>query len=146
MGCLFKSQLKLERPLLTTPKYCRLPPHYFLSPNSICFFHSIYCNLYYLDIYIFTLYYQFSSVTRSYLTLCDSMDCSTPDLPVHHQLPELAQTHVHRVSDAIQPSYPVIPFSSHLQSFPTSGSFHMSQLFTSGGQVLEFQLQHESFQ
>ena len=45
--------------------------------------------------------YQFSSVTQSCPTLCDPMDCSTPGLPVHHQLPELTQTHVHRVSEAI---------------------------------------------
>ena len=49
---------------------------------------------------------QFSSVTQSCLTLCDPMDCSTPGLPVHHQLPEFAQTHVHWVGDAIQPSQP----------------------------------------
>ena len=47
------------------------------------------------------LFFQFSSVTQSCSTLCDPMDSSTPCLPVHHQLPELAQTHVHRVSDAI---------------------------------------------
>ena len=51
--------------------------------------------------------FQFSSVARSYLTLCDPMDCSTPGFPVHHQLPELTQTHVHRVSNAIQPSHPL---------------------------------------
>ena len=89
---------------------------------------------------------QFSSVTQSCLTLCDPMDCSTPGLPVHHQLPEFNQTHVHWVGDAIQPSHPVVPFSSCPQSFPDSGSFQMSQLFASGGQVLEFQLQHQSFQ
>ena len=50
---------------------------------------------------------QFSSVTQSCPTLCDPMDCSMPGFPVHHQLPELAQTHVHRVSDAIQPSHPL---------------------------------------
>ena len=49
---------------------------------------------------------QFSSVAQSCPTLCDPMDCSTPGLPVHHQLPEFTQTHVHRVSDAIQPSHP----------------------------------------
>ena len=53
---------------------------------------------------------QFSSVTQSCPTLCDSMNCSMPGLPVHHQLPEFTQTHVHRVSDAIQPSHPL---SSH---------------------------------
>ena len=50
---------------------------------------------------------QFSSVTQSCLTLCDPMNRSTPGLPVHHQLPEFTQTHVHRVGDAIQPSYPL---------------------------------------
>ena len=51
---------------------------------------------------------QFSSVTQSCQTLCDSMNCSTPGLPVYHQLPEFTQTHVHRVSDAIQPSHPLL--------------------------------------
>ena len=50
---------------------------------------------------------QFSSVTLSCPTLCDPMDCSTPGLPLHHQLPEFTQTHVHGVSDAIQPSHPL---------------------------------------
>ena len=62
------------------------------------------------------------------------MNCSTPGLPVHHQLTEFTQTHIHQVSDAIQPSYPVVPFSSCLQSLPASGSFPMSQLFAWGGQ------------
>ena len=64
------------------------------------------------------------------------MDCSLPGFAVHHQLPELIQTHVHRVNDAIQPSQPVVPFSSCLQSFPASGSFHMSPFFASGGQSI----------
>ena len=50
---------------------------------------------------------SFSSVTQSCLTLCDPMNCSMPGLPVHHQLPEFTHTHVHRVSDAIQPSHPL---------------------------------------
>ena len=50
---------------------------------------------------------QLSSVTQSCLTLCDPMNCSPPGLPVHHQLPEFTQTHVHRVGDAIQPSHPL---------------------------------------
>ena len=50
---------------------------------------------------------RFSSVAQSCPTLCDPMDCSTPGLPVHHQLPELAQTHVHLVGDGIQPSHPL---------------------------------------
>ena len=70
-----------------------------------------------------------SSVAQSCPTLCDPMDCSTPGLPVHHQLPELTQTHIHRVSDAIQPSHPLfVPFSSCPLSLPASESFPMSQL------------------
>ena len=68
---------------------------------------------------------------------CNPMDCSMPGFPVHHELSELAQTYVCWVSDAIQPSHPlVVPFSSCPQSFPPSGSFLMSQLFTSGGQSI----------
>ena len=52
---------------------------------------------------------QFSSVPQSCPTLCDPMNRSTPHLPVHHQLPEFTQTHVHRVRDAIQPSHPLLP-------------------------------------
>ena len=90
---------------------------------------------------------QFSSVNQSYLTLCNPMDCSTPGLPVHHQLPEFTQTHVHSVSDAIQPSHPL--------SSPSPPTFNLSQhqgLFrwvSSSHQmakVLEFQLHHQSFQ
>ena len=79
---------------------------------------------------------QFSSVAQSCLTLCDPVDCSMPGLPVHHQLPEFTQTHVHWVGDAIQPSHPLIPFSSCLQSFPASGSFPISQFFPSGAQSI----------
>ena len=80
--------------------------------------------------------YQFNSVTQSCPTLCDPMNRSTPGLPVHHQLPEFTQTRVHRISDAIQPFHPLIPFSSCLQSFPASGSFPMSQFFASGSQSI----------
>ena len=90
---------------------------------------------------------QFSSVAQLYLTLCDPMDCSTPGLPVHHQLLELTQTHVHWVSDAIQ--------WSHLLSSPSSPTFNLSQpqglskwvsTLHQMAKVLEFQLQHQSFQ
>ena len=85
---------------------------------------------------------QFSSVAQLCPTLCDTMNRNTPGLPVHHQLPEFTQTHVHWVSDAIQPSHPLSspsllpPIPPCLQSFPTSGSFPMSQLFASGGQSI----------
>ena len=62
---------------------------------------------------------QFSSVAQLCPTLCDPMDCSTPGLPVHHQLPEFTQIHVHRVGDAIQPSHPL--------SSPSPPTFNLSQ-------------------
>ena len=87
---------------------------------------------------------QFSSISQSCPTLCDPMDCSTPGFPAHHQLLELAQTHVHRVGDAIQPSHPLVPFSPCLQSFPESGSFQWVSSSHQAAKVLE--LQHQSFQ
>ena len=85
--------------------------------------------------YILDVTKEFSSLTQSCLTLCDPMNCSTPGLPIHHQLPESTQTHIRRVGDAVQPSHPLsFPFSSCPQSFPASGSFQISQLFASGGQ------------
>ena len=90
---------------------------------------------------------QFSSVAQSCPALCSPMNCSTTGLPAHYQLPELAQTHVHQVSDTIQPSHPL--------SSPSSPTFNLSQhqdLFQrvsfshQVAKVLEFQLQHQSFQ
>ena len=74
---------------------------------------------------------QFSSVTQSCPTLCDPMNCSTPGLPVHHQLPEFTQTHVHRVSDAIQPSHPsrplllLPPIPPSIRVFSNEPTLHM---------------------
>ena len=83
-------------------------------------------------------------VAKSYLTFCDPMDCSTPGFPVFHYLPEFSQIHVHQVSDNHPTiSSSVTPFSPCPQFFPASGSFPVSQLFASGGKVLE--LQHQSF-
>ena len=72
-----------------------------------------------------------SSVAQSCPTLCDPMNCSTPGLPVHHQLPEFTQTHVHRISDAIQPSYPLLspfppaPNPSQLRGFSSESTLRM---------------------
>ena len=90
---------------------------------------------------------QFSSVAQSCPTIYDPMNCSMPGLPVHHQLPEFTQTHVHRVSDAIQPSHP-LSSPSPLAPNPTQ---HQSlfQWVNSSHEVakaLEFQLSHHSFQ
>ena len=90
---------------------------------------------------------QFSSVTQSCLTLCDPMNYSTPGLPVHHHLPGFTQTHVHWVGDAIQPSHPLsspfppAPNPSHHQSL-----FQWVNPSHEVAKVLEFQLQHQSFQ
>ena len=77
---------------------------------------------------------QFSSVAQSCPTLCDPMDCSTPGFPVYHQLLEPAQT---MSIESVMPSNhlisSVIPFSSHLQSFPATGSFQMKRFFSPGG-------------
>ena len=79
---------------------------------------------------------RFSSVVQSCLTLYDPMDRSMPGFPVCYQLPELSQTHVHRVGDDIQPSHSLSSLFSHFQSIPASGAFPMSQFFASGGQSI----------
>ena len=91
--------------------------------------------------YIYISSVQFSSVSQSCPTICDPMNCSTPGLPVHHQLPEFKQTHVHWVNDAIQPSRPLsspsppAPNPSQHQSlFQWVNSLHEV------AKVLEFQL------
>ena len=78
-------------------------------------------RFYYRCIFI-SVFIQFSSVAQSCLTLCDRMNYSMPGFPVHHHLPESSQTHIHWVSDAIQPSRSL---SSHLKLTLTSGPLHM---------------------
>ena len=90
---------------------------------------------------------QFSSVTQLYLTLWDPMNHSTPGLPVHHQLPESTQTHVHWVSDAIQPSHPLLsPSPPALNLSQHQGLFKWVSSSHQVVKVLEFQLQHQSYQ
>ena len=125
---------KFSKPLLLITCYCNntFQPYLMLIPSLISSgFSSV----------------QFSSVAQSCLTLCDPMGHSTPGLPVHHQLLEPTQTHVHWVGDAIQPSRPLsspslpaLNLSQHQGLFKwVSSSHHMAK-------VLEFQLQHQSFQ
>ena len=88
---------------------------------------------------------QFSSVSQSCLTLCNPMDCSTPVLPVHHQLLEFTQTHVHWVGDAIQPSRPLSsPSPPTLNLSQHQGLFQWVSSFNQVAKLLE--LQHQSFQ
>ena len=97
--------------------------------------------------YFFQILYQFSSVSQSCLNPCDPRDCRTPGSPVHHQLPEPSQTHVHWVGDAIQPSHPLsspsppaFTLSQHQDIFQWVSYYHQV------AKVLEFQLQPQSFQ
>ena len=96
---------------------------------------------------IIVILVQFSSVAQSCPTLCDPMNRSTPGLPVHHQLPESTQTHVHWVGDAIQPFHPLfspsppaLNLSQHQGLFQSVSSLHQVVKY------LQFQLQNESFQ
>ena len=90
---------------------------------------------------------QFSSVTQSCPTLCNPMNRSAPGLPVHHQFSEFTQTHVHRVGDAILPSHPRLSPSPPAPS-PSQhqGLFQWVSSSHQVAKVLEFQLQHQSFQ
>ena len=87
---------------------------------------------------------QFSSVAQSCPTFCDPMDCSMRGFPVHHQLLEPTQTHIHYVGDAIQPSHPVIPFSPAFYLSQHQGLFQGVSSSYQVAKVLE--LQHQSFQ
>ena len=93
------------------------------------------------------MWFQLSSVAQSSPTLCDPMNSSTPGVPLYQQLPEFTETHIHRVGDAIQPSYslsstsPPVPNPSQYQ-----GLFQWVNSSHGVAKVLEFQLQHQSFQ
>ena len=101
----------------------------------------------FIKFYITSLYHQFSSVAQLCLTLCNSMNRRTPGLPVHHQLPEFTQTHAHQVGDAIQPSHPLSsPSSPAPNPSQHQGLFQWVNSSNEVAKVLEFQLQHQSFQ
>ena len=89
---------------------------------------------------------QFSSVTHLCLTLYHPMDCSMPDFPVHHQLLELTQTHVQQVGDAIQVSHRLLFASPAFKLSQNQGLFQLVTSLHQVAKVLEFQLQHRSFQ
>ena len=91
--------------------------------------------------------FQFSSVAQSCLTLCDPMNLSMPGLPVHHQLPESTQSHVHWVGDAIQPSHPLpSPSPPALNLSQHQGLFQRVSPSHQVAKVLQFQFQYQSFQ
>ena len=100
-----------------------------------------------LSVLLISLSISFSLVAQSCPTLCDPLDFSMPDLPVHHELPESTQTHVHWVGDAIQPSHPLSsPFLPALNLSQHQGLLRWVSSSHQVARVLEFQLQHQSFQ
>ena len=122
------------------------PKYLFIFLLGCVFLNDIFMQVRYKT-FLFACSVQFSSVFQSCMTLCDSMDCSTPALPVQQQHPELAQTHVHWVGDVIQlphslssPSPPIFNLSQHQCPFQWVSSLHQLP------KELEFQLQHQSFQ
>ena len=105
------------------------------------------CLYYCFQPVLWVFSFQFSSVAQLCPTLCNPMNHSAPGLPIHQQLPESTQTHVHWVGDAIQPSHPLsspsppaLNLSHHQGLFKWVSSFHLV------AKVLEFPLQHQSFQ
>ena len=133
--------------------FCHLSIHYL----SIYYLPIIYLPVIYhlclslsphfnVSIYPYPGYLQFSSATQSCPILCNPMDCSTPGLPVNHQLPELAQTQVHQVVMSSNHFISIIPFSSCLQSSKHQGLFKWVISSHQVAKVLEFQFQHQSFQ
>ena len=90
---------------------------------------------------------QLSSVAQSYPTLCDPMNRNTPGLPAHHKLPEFTRTHAHQVSEAIQPSHPLLsPSPPAPNPSQHQGLFHWVNSSHEVAKLLEFQLQYQSFQ
>ena len=111
------------------------------------YIQGIYKNILHLITNQWVIFPSISSVAQSYPTLCDPMNCSMPGLWVHHQLTESTQTHVHRVGDPIQPSHPLSSLSppAHNPS-QHQGLFQWVNSLHEVPKVLEFQLQHHSFQ
>ena len=114
-------------------------PSFFLSSSSSVCTSS-------LDFSWKRTYIQFSSVAQSCLTLYNPMNHSTPGLPVHHQLPEFTQTHVHQIGDGIQPSLPLSSPSPAPNPSQHQGFFQWVNSSHEVAKVLEIQLQHQSFQ
>ena len=126
--------------------------HPFLGfPSALCQHRALHrvsmLNSTFLLVIYFICSVQFSLVAQSCPTLCNPMNHSTPGLPVYHQLPEFTQTHVHRVGDAIQPSHPPsFPFPPATNPSQHQGLFQWINSSHEVAKVLEFQLQHQSFQ
>ena len=123
-------------PVILPEKYCRVTVHGVIKSQTWLSMHAQW----------FVYSVQFSSVAQSCPTLCDPMDCSMSGFPVHHQLPELTQTHVHQVGDATQPSHPLSSPSPAFNLPQHQGLFQWVTSYHQVAKVLEFQLHHQSFQ
>ena len=142
---------RLMLPAATSPlslSHSLVPFIFFFLPSLISFVDSfLHFFAHLFNPFFLPMSFQFISVTHSCLTLCDPMDCSTPGFSVHHQLPELPQTHDCRVSDAIQPSHPLSsPFIPAFNLSQHQGLFQGISSLHQVAKELEFQLQHQSFQ
>ena len=132
---LLRCELGCMYPFCQNHIYIDRPPYLFWSFSELCKRLSPRLSV------------QFSSVTQSCPTLCDPMYCSTPGLPVLHQLLEFTQTHVHWVGDAIQPYHPLSsPSPPALNLSQHQGLFQWVSSSHQVAKVLEFKLQHQSFQ
>ena len=122
----------------------KVPGLSFNSTDTFFFFNNY---VTWWETAILVTHFWVSSVAQSCPTLCNPMDCSTPGLPIYHQLPQLTQMHVYWVNDAIQPSHPLSspspPTFNHSQH---QGLFKWVSSSHQVAKVLEFQLQHQSFQ
>ena len=138
-------QAKIQAGAHSVTQWCHRGPKispclHSMSPSHR--FQQVLLNTYPLCVYVL-----FSRlVDQLCLTLCDLMDCSTPGFPFIHHLPELAQTHVHWVNDAIQPLPPLLSSSPALNLSQHQGLFQWVSSSHQVAKVLELQLQHQSFQ
>ena len=129
-----------------TPPHSLYPPQWFsskrYSTHQLCLHVSLLGGSQFTTIYSVLLTVQ----SLSHVHLCDPTDCSTPGLPVRHHLPELAQTHVHRVSDAIQPSHPLLSPSPPAFNLSQHQGFSFQRVGSSHQVAKVLELQHQSFQ
>ena len=133
--CCFLNRPHLLFPLLC-PQVCSVHLHFYSCPANTFISTTFLDSLY--------MHWWWCSIAQSCLTLCISMDCSTPGLPVPHHLPKFAQVHVHCIGDVIQPSYPLTPSSSALSLSQHQGLF---QWVSCSCQVTKiWALQQKSFQ
>ena len=122
---------------LEPPSHFSFPPFEVITEQQVEFLVQFHTSYYFA---------QFSSVAQACPTLCNPIDCSMPGIPVHHQLLKLVQTHVHWVGDAIQPFHPLSSTSPSLNLSQHQGLFQWVSSSHQMAKVLEFQLQHQSFQ